>query len=170
MKNNFMKPGALRLFILFIIIFSVQQNYSQTGWHPMGPNDYGQQEPFNYTAGAVCIAPNGTPYIAYNDANNSHKLTVKKLIGSNWELVGTPGVPVANFMLQSFTIAPNGTLYIAGVDFESGGSSTDMFASVLKYNGSSWVITGTTNFLTDNIKIVIAPNGTPYIAYRDFLI
>jgi len=112
---------------------------------------------------SLAFAADGTPYLAYVDANNSYMITVVKYNGSTWELIGTPGFANGTANHASLGFAQDGTLNLAYID--SGSSQ----ASVMQYNGSSWNLLGTPAFLADTnaASLAFAPDGTPYVAYID---
>ncbi|MDD4304746.1 MAG: hypothetical protein PHG92_04690, partial [Patescibacteria group bacterium] len=88
---------------------------------------------------------------------------------SVWENVGNERFSPGEAFDISFTIDATGTPYIAysdsGVDW-----SGYYGASVMKYNGSSWVDVGNPEFSTAgayDISIAIDSFGNPYVAYLD---
>ena len=88
---------------------------------------------------------------------------------SVWENVGNERFSPGEAFDISFTIDATGTPYIAysdsGVDW-----SGYYGASVMKYNGSSWVDVGSREFSTAgayDISIAIDSFGNPYVAYLD---
>lgn len=114
---------------------------------------------------SIAIDGSGTPYAAYEDWANSHKVTVMKYNGSSWVTVGSAGISVGWASWISLAIDGSGTPYLVFDDDGIGGK-----ASVLKYNGSSWVnvgIAGCSAGSVDYTSIAIDGSGTPYIAYLD---
>lgn len=115
---------------------------------------------------SMAIGSSETPYIAFHD-NASSKPTVMKFNGSSWEYVGAQGFSPGNITDLSFAIASDGTPYVAFGDEE-----TTLYGqiTVMKYNGSSWVLVGDRGFSNDrgnNVKLAINSTGTPYVAFRD---
>ena len=134
---------------------------------PTGVNHYG----------SISFAPDGTPYIGFVSQFYDPqgfvrgKASVKKFNGTAWEYVGD------QYFNDSYTesfltlcIAPDGTPYVAYQD-ELISSNTYGPATVKKFNGTSWVTVGAPRFTgpvdADLLTMVIAPDGTPYIAYGD---
>ena len=114
---------------------------------------------------SLAIAPDGTPYAAYQDATKNYKATVYKTSGGSWVSVGTEGFSAGQVNSTSLAIAPDGAPYVA---YQDGANSNK--ATVMKFNGSSWVVVGSAGFSggqADYTKLAIAPDGTLYVAYRD---
>ena len=117
----------------------------------------------NYTS--LAIASDGTPYVAYQDSDNSNKATVMKFDGNNWVNVGSAGFSAGDAQYTSLAIAPNGTPYVAYVD---AGNSNQ--ATVMEFDGFNWVYVGNAGFsagIANYTSLAIASNGTPYVAYQD---
>ena len=117
----------------------------------------------NYTS--LAIASDGTPYVAYQDSDNSNKATVMKFDGNNWVNVGSAGFSAGAAQYTSLAIAPNGTPYVAYVD---AGNSNQ--ATVMEFDGFNWVYVGNAGFsagIANYTSLAIASNGTPYVAYQD---
>lgn len=85
-------------------------------------------------------------------------MAVRKLDGSNWNIVGTTGF-TDDPIEFSFAIAPDNTPYVGYSDFSLSGQPV-----VKKFNGSSWVTVGTAGFMGEIFRpsLAIAPDGTPY--------
>ncbi len=78
----------------------------------------------------LAIAPDGTPYLAYDDWNNNYKSTVMKYGGSSWATVGSAGFSAAEADYVSLAIAPNGSLYVAYQDYGASYGATVMRLAV----------------------------------------
>jgi hypothetical protein len=134
---------------------------------PTGINSYG----------SISFAPDGTPYIGFTSQFLNQqgfardKASVKKFNGTTWEYVGD------QYFNDSYSetylnvcIAPDGTPYAAYQDDLTGQVGYGP-ATVKKFDGTSWVTVGLPRFTgtvdADLLKMVIAPDGTPYIAYGD---
>ena len=121
----------------------------------------------SYTS--IVIDGNGTPYVAFRDFAQSYRASVMKFNGTNWVYVGMPGfsenIHFGGVGYTSLAIDKQGTLYIA---YEDDGD--DFKASVMKFNGSSWVYVGAPAFSawqTATTSLVLDSHGTPYVAYWD---
>lgn len=107
---------------------------------------------------------NGVPYVSFSDNSKQGRLTVKKLIGSNWVLVDTAGFTSSKVIDYKF-IAQNNKLYIAYQDASNGNK-----ASVLVYNGNNWSHLGaSTGFSKGAVKNldIAADSNNVYVAYLD---
>jgi len=106
--------------------------------------------------------------VAYKDAGNANKATVKKLNteGTGWETVGTAGFSAGTASYTSLAIY-NGTPYVAYQDYENADKAT-----VMKLNtaGTGWETVGTAGFSTGTAYYTSLAiyNGTPYVAYGDY--
>ncbi len=113
----------------------------------------------------LAFAPDGTPYVAFQDYDLARKITVKRFDGTNWVTVGTAGFSGAAADFISLAIAPNGTPYVAYKD-----DAQSFKATVMRFNGSAWTVVGTAGFSAGQAcdeSLAFAPDGTPYLAYRD---
>jgi hypothetical protein len=119
----------------------------------------------------VAIAPNGTPYIAYQDWGGTQGMTVRRFDGTNWVLVGP-----ANFSTffqaaggPSLAFDQSGTPYVAYID---PGLTNE--AIVKRFDGTNWVTTDVTrpsgNVSTADARYTCLakdPYGNLYLAYSD---
>ena len=151
-------------------------------WSVVGTANIAQQYSFNalpaaYPSIAIAIAPDNTPYIAYhdyNDPNTPLAATVKRFNGTSWVTVGNPGFtgdhPIySQAMALDFSIAPDGTPYVLFTDNSPNLSISNM-ATLMMYDGASWVLVGNEGFSTGAIgfpALAIALDGMPFVAYQD---
>lgn len=133
--------------------------YTAGAWTTLGsPAFTSSVGAFNIYSFAV---DNGTPYVAFEDTNQSDKATVMKFNGSSWVTLGSAGMtpdPVGAVSLAVY----NNTPYLAYED-----TSFENEGSVLAFNGSSWNFVGKAAFTPNSagsIKLAF-DNGTPYVAF-----
>ncbi len=129
-------------------------------WEPVGNAGLSAGQA-SYTD--LSIADDGTPYLAFSDAQNSYKATVVKFSGGSWVPVGNVGFStgsVSNLNLQ----VDNGIPYIAFID--SGNSNKIV---VMKYDGSSWTALGGGPMSAggSSYMSMYVYNGVPFVAYQD---
>lgn len=100
-------------------------------------------------------------------------LLTNYLLAQSWQTVGTAGFSTSEGITHtSISFNATGVPYVAYVNggniYTGGGSSGK--ATVMKYNGSSWVTVGAEGFtgVASNTTIKIAPDGTPFLLYADF--
>ncbi|MDD4390849.1 MAG: S-layer homology domain-containing protein [Eubacteriales bacterium] len=129
------------------------------GWDPLG--DAG------FSAGwadyiSLAIDSDGTPYVAYQDAGNSYRLTVMKYNGTAWEMVGGPASESSPLYI-SIAIDSDGVPYVAYADWGNSYKTT-----VKRYNGTAWEMVGgepVSEGSAYHTSIAISGGGTPYVAY-----
>ena len=82
--------------------------------------------------------------------------------------VGAPGFSPGEVGWISLAIDPSGTPYVVFQDYALSSSAPP--ATVMKYNGSSWVIVGAEGFSAGKViytAMAIDASGTPYVCYQD---
>ncbi|MCX6284544.1 MAG: T9SS type A sorting domain-containing protein [Bacteroidetes bacterium] len=133
-------------------------------WRPAGIAGFSAGEVW-FTS--LDFSSSGQAFIAYEDAGNNYKATVMTLNGSSWVPVGSPGFSpgIANYTCIALPPAEPSHPCLAFTD----GSHSNK-ASVMKFNGTSWVYLGNPGFSAgeaDFISFAFSPTGDPYIAYQD---
>ena len=116
----------------------------------------------------MAFNPSGIPYVAYQDTPNSKKVTVRKLNGKIWETVGSAGFSDGEAYYVDLAIDQSGTPYVTYTDYGVIGGGK---ATVMKFNGSSWVTVGVAGFSAGfgatETTIALDSSGMPYVAYVD---
>ena len=115
---------------------------------------------------SIAIDVTGTPYVIYEDYNGA--ATVMKFNGGSWVTVGSPRFSAGQAGSPSIAIDRSGTPYVAYSDGNI--VSTLGPATVMKYNGSSWVAVGSPGFSAASViytSIAIDSSGAPYVVYGD---
>ncbi|MFA7119641.1 MAG: PKD domain-containing protein [Sphaerochaetaceae bacterium] len=104
-------------------------------------------------------------YQSYSSQFNNSKITVKKLINGNWEIVGQERFSTT--ISEPFALAINGgTPYVAYSDRDRNSKVT-----VMGFINETWSIVGYpafSDFLANSIGLAFA-NSTPYVSFRDYL-
>jgi hypothetical protein len=111
----------------------------------------------------IAFAPDGTPYLAFEDYNNSQKATVMKFNGTGWEVVGNAGFSDGVPWYMSLAFAPDGAPHVV---YQDGAHSN--YATVMKYSGGSWTAVGGAGSSPSGVgapTMAFAPDGTPYVVY-----
>lgn len=139
------------------------KKYNGSTWETAGTEGF-SANPVNSLS--FCISPSDTAYVAYqNEQDFNNKASVKKFNGTEWVDVGIQDFTAGRADYPQLYIAPNSIPYLAYIDVNNGGK-----LMVKKYDGSSaWVNVGpavSDTFCNTN-SLVIAPDGTPYIAYTE---
>jgi len=130
-------------------------------WEVVGTPGFSSQ---SISGTSLAIAKDGTPYVAYGESLSATiALQVKKFNGTEWESVGyTAGYD--DIQYPSLAIGHDGSLYLG---FEDDNNSAK--ATVLHYSNSSWQVIGASvsEGRSFYVKVIIAPDGTPFISYTD---
>ena len=136
------------------------KTFTSPGWSPVGGAGFSVGSAHFIS---LAYASDGTPYVAYVDANNSYKTTVMSYSGSSWGLVGASDFAAGTANPASLAFAPDGTPHVSFVDANNGYRAT-----VMSYNGTTWSPVGSGLFSdTDSTSLAFAPDGTPYVSYID---
>lgn len=152
--------------------------FSGSNWSVVGTLN-AQQFDFNsgpdyYPNIDIAIAPDNSPFVAYSDYSQAGPMpqilsgTVKKFDGTNWVIVGSAGFTGSSqAKALSFSISQSdGTPYFLFED-----DMVSNAATVMKFDGSSWVLVGARGFSNSSEiaypSIAITSDGIPYVAYKD---
>jgi hypothetical protein len=136
-------------------------------WDTLGSNGFnsGQAE---YTS--LAFAPDGTPAVAFRNwgIGINGKAVVMKFNGTSWGTVGNAGFSAGDAGFITLAYAPDGTPHVAYGDWGNGRNGK---ATVMKFNGTSWVSVGNPGFSAGESmyhSLAFAPDGTVTVAYRDW--
>lgn len=136
-----------------------------SGWTTVGAGDAGAIAPNAAYYGKIAVA-GSIPYAVYQDYSNSGKLTVLKLASGKWSPVGTAGFTADE--PDYYTLYVDGTTpYVAYTSYTT---SSVTVVTVMKFNGSAWVLVGAAGFATSygyGLISLIVSSGTPYIGFID---
>ena len=105
------------------------------------------------------------PYIAFQDIGNSGKLTVKKLSGDSWELVGAESISDGIASDVSLAFNQSGVPYVAFKDV-----SFSNKLSVMSFDGSNWGYVGERGISSGAASypsVKINANDEVYVAFKD---
>lgn len=140
------------------------------GWYPVGQQGFTPDVPNNLV---LRIAPDGTPYVAYYVW--STRIVVRRFDGVAWPMVGTEvdGIDVP-------TVETEGWRQWLGFEIDALGRPVLAYealnrgrkAVVKRFETSSgtWEPLGVEGFTpssADYLSLALAPDGTPYVAFRD---
>lgn len=156
-------PIAKKILLAATIGFAAVPGVSQAQtWTHVGATDF---SPHEADFESIAIAPNGTPYVVYDDFL-TNKPVVKKFDGTSWVLVGTGGVDSFTAGSTVIKVDKNGTPYVG---FTSGDDSAKEI--VMKYDGISWTVVGSPDGFTagpaSSGRLVLDSAGMPYVAYLE---
>ena len=138
--------------------------YDGTSWVFVGSPGFSAG--LAYTT-SLAIDKNNIPYVAYEDLANGNKATVMKFNGTSWVPLGSVGFSAGAVRYTCLAIDTSGTPYVA---YRDESSTSNGKATVMKYNGSSWVNVGIPAFTTGHVltmSLAIDSSGTPYVAFND---
>ncbi len=136
------------------------------------------------TRGMLAIAPDGTPYVAWDEDDGTPEILVKKLSGASWVeaspgsasgggISNTPGYSYSYYPYIAF--AADGTAYAAWID--DGWHNYDYDIYVRRLISGVWQEVGAGSASGTGISppadgssypsLVLAPDGTPYVGWHD---
>lgn len=145
---------------------AIVKKYNGSAWADVGASNFSGADIIQLN---LAIAPDGTPYISYNSISNG--LSIKKYNGSTWIDAGSLGVSTYEAAFEvKLAIGPDGMPYIAYKDNSDNDFFTPAIATVKKFNGTVWANVGLQGLpaeFTSSFKLVIATDGSPYLAYSD---
>lgn len=137
--------------------------FNGTNWAALGATD------FTNASGLmrIAISSTGTPYVVYEDGVNSTKFSVKKFDGTNWVFVGSAlfgetGV-LADLTLD-IAIDATGAPHVISKNVTSGK------ATVLKFNGTTWVTVGQAEFTAGTFfhaRLEFSSAGVLHMVFQD---
>lgn len=133
------------------------------GWGVFGER---WASPGDTTYNDMALAPDGTPYVAYQDTGAAYALTVRKFDGATWVDVGPRGFSGGMVRQLDLAIAPDGAPWIAYADDNSGGGRL----VVRRFNGSAWAQMGSAGLSSGfaySPHLAFAPDGAPHVIFSD---
>jgi len=142
--------------------------HDSDSWINVGNTDF---SPYECLIPVIALDTEGIPYVAYeNDYMSSNEpVSVMKYNGSYWDTVGPYYITPDETAYVSIAFNNNNTPYVAYDDL--GCVAGGWKASVMKYNGTSWVPVGSPCFSAGQeanlITMAIDGIGTPYVVYED---
>lgn len=133
---------------------------------PFSASTIGQSVTGTFDHGSkLIIGPDGLPYVAYSPGTNSNKISVKKLIGDKWQLVGPDGFTNGGAKGVCMALANDGTIYVAYQDSVAGYK-----AMVQQYKNGQWSLmtpNGLSKGSADYLNIAIGASQKPYLVFSD---
>jgi hypothetical protein len=150
--------------LLFLLAFATLTSslHLSAQWQPLGGAGFTGTDVAHTS---ITITGSSTPVVGFRDNGFAGgKLSVMEYTGSSWTSLGNAGFSPGNVTEVWMTSdSATGTPHVAYLDSLSG-------LTVAKYNGTSWGFIGGSSIASgtpDQILLVIAGNGTPYLGYRD---
>jgi len=136
---------------------SSAKTFSFPGWQSVGNAGFSVGYAHFTT---LAFAPDGSPHVAYVDANDSYRISVRRFDGSDWNLAGSSGFAAGAANPAALAFAPDGTAYLSFVDATS-------TTTVMKFTGTWNALGSGLPADTDVTSLAFAPDSTPYVAYID---
>ena len=141
--------------------------FNGTGWEQVGNTN----TTLNTYYTSVAFDAVGIPYLAIAELLNNHfKATVLKYDGSKWNLLGNRGFSKGDANYISINIDGNGSPYVLFEEPDSG--QVYGGATVMKYNGTDWVVVGSRRFTAGYVMwpaMAIDRIGNLYVVYKNYL-
>ncbi len=113
----------------------------------------------------LALAPDGTPYVAYQDCDYNYRLTVRRLSGNTWVNVGSRGFSGGMVWELTLAFAPDGVPWVAYSDANNSGRLV-----VRRYSGGTWAQVGAAGLSEDlaySPKLAFAPDGAAHVVFSD---
>lgn len=118
----------------------------------------------------IAMAEDGTVYVAYKEINNQGKLSVKKLNGTTWELVGGQGISKGEVNNIPTIFVHKNTPYVMYNSWQNE-DVEDRGIKIKKFDGANWVNVGnnvvSSNLNASRVKLVFNGADKPYISFID---
>ncbi len=114
--------------------------FNGTNWVNMGIQGF---SPGMVSTNCIAFGPNDTVYAAFVDAKQANKITAMKYNGTNWVGVGSAGFSTGHFNAYSFEQGLTMVFDNTGAPCVCYADSATGYATVMRFNGSTWVSTGT---------------------------
>ncbi|MGH8225779.1 MAG: PKD domain-containing protein [Gammaproteobacteria bacterium] len=143
------------------------KHYERGHWELVGSTPASTGEAFYVS---LALANKGAPCVAYADFGKAGRggVTVRQFEKGKWITLGEPGFSGGEAEYISLAAARDGTLYVAYQDFSAAGRGG---VTVRQFKNGHWILLGKPGFSPGRatyVSLAIAPNGTPYVAYRDY--
>lgn len=135
----------------------IVRHFDGTKWSLLGTQGFAS----GLLAPQFVVSKSGIAYVAFQDQLYNQRITVMKFDGSQWIVVGLPGLTQNRPGDFDFTVSDNEIPYVAFTN-----STVDTKLSVKKFDGTSWVFVGPeffsrAGFLSTSITTDVY--GNPYI-------
>lgn len=142
---------------------SAAVSYSSS-WNLVGAPGFATNSGLTYVLG---VDRAGKLYYFFSDNAVGSDLSVYTFDGTNWTIVGLPGLTAISEGGLGYSMAfdSTNTPYIAYSDSSNGNT-----AVVRKWNGTAWALVGTAGFSVGSvaeIRLVIDSTDAPVVAYTD---
>jgi hypothetical protein len=167
------------------------RRWNGTPWDEVGTGSASgggiSNTPFLSAYPSLAIAPDGTPYVAWEDdppMAAALNIYIRRWDGSAWIEVGTGSASDLGISQDyweyseqpSVAVAPDGTPFVAWHTTRAA-APLDLEVYIRSWNGTAWVEVGAgsasgrgvsnTPYLSVSPSLAIAPDGTPYVAWYD---
>ena len=143
--------------------------FDGTNWVYVGPSSGFSSSQADW----LCLAfsPSGEPYVAFKDwwLPIIYNATVMKFDGTNWVYVGNEGFSTDDAEELSLAFSPSGQPYVA---YSDNANPYSPKATVMRFDGTSWVSVGDTCFSTNgvgDISLAFSLSGQPYVACAEWI-
>jgi hypothetical protein len=136
--------------------------YYDGGWSPLGNLSGLITNGIDYPT--IAVDSTGAPYAAFEDFDNSQKVTVTKWANPNWVYVGgNPGISTGAAFYINLALDKNNVPYVAYADLSN---STGV---VKKFSGGSWSDVGPafSAVSVNAVSLALDSSNVPYVAYTE---
>jgi Secretion system C-terminal sorting domain len=164
-KKELNKAAKVIFCLLVIVSGMFQTAAAQCNWQSLGYSDFDQvtYDSAKYTS--LAVDRFDISYVAFRDAANGSKASVRKYVGNKWVNVGLPGFSAGIINSISLQLDSGDVPYVLFKDAANGNKAT-----VMKFNGVTWVIVGQAGFSAGEVnyaKLRLNSQNKLYVAYSD---
>lgn len=138
------------------VINSTKISTTENDWMVLGSEGFSKGTA-EYTS--IAVDKNNIPYVAYVDAGNDRRVTVKKYTDNGWKTVGNEGFSARKAKDTSIVFDKNNNPYVVYIE------EPNSKIVVNRFVGNKWTTLGAYVGFGEDVSLAIDSKGMPYVAY-----